>query len=131
MSIRVFLVEDTRHMQGVLHDLLNVVGTASFEIVATRTTEAEANLWLDEHPGGWDLALVDLILEQGTGMGVIPRARKAAPGAPVVVLSDYATPGIRQHCIKLGADAVFQKSQDMQAFIDYCASLVDREPAGV
>ena len=122
--IRVFLVEDVRQMQGVLSDLLNVVGP--FHIVATMRTEAEANLWLKEHPGEWDLALVDLILEEGTGMGVVPKARAAAgPEAKVLVLSDYATPGVRQHCIKLGADAVFQKSQEMKAFMDYCAALAD------
>jgi DNA-binding NarL/FixJ family response regulator len=108
-------------MQGVVSELLNVVG--EFEIVATLRTEAEAILWLQEHPGAWDLALIDLILEQGTGMGVLPRARAAAPGAQVVVWSDYATPGVRRHCQKLGADAVFQKSQDMHAFMDYCATL--------
>ena len=130
MSIRIFLVEDVRQMQGVLSDLLNVVG--AFDIVAHRATEAEANLWIDEHPGGWDLVLVDLILEQGTGMGVIPRAHKAAPHVPIVVLSDYATPGVREHCLRLGADAVFQKSQDMHAFMDYCAALAkpEREAAG-
>ena len=37
---------------------------------------------------------------------------------------DYATPGIRQHCLKLGADAVFQKTHEMQAFIDWCSALV-------
>jgi DNA-binding NarL/FixJ family response regulator len=127
VSIRIFLVEDVKQMHSVLEDLLNVVG--SFEIVANRATEAEAILWLEEHPGEWDLALVDLILEQGTGMGVIPRARKAAPNAKVVVLSDYATPGIQEHCVRLGADAVFQKSQDMQAFMAYCGALADPAPA--
>jgi DNA-binding NarL/FixJ family response regulator len=122
----VFLVEDMRQMQGVLNDLLNVVGP--FEIVSTMRTEAEANLWLQEHPGAWDVALIDLILEEGTGMGVIPRARAAGPKAKVLVLSDYATPGVRQHCVKLGADAVFQKSQEMKAFMDYCAALADPEP---
>lgn len=123
MPIRVFLVEDVRQMQGVLSDLLNVVGP--FDIVSTMRTEAEAIQWLKEHPAGWDLTLVDLILEEGTGMGVIPRARAASPTAKVVVLSDYATPGVRQHCLKLGADAVFQKSQEMKSFMDYCAALAD------
>lgn len=126
MAIRVFLVEDLRQMQGVISDLLNVVGT--FDIVSTMRTEAEAIQWLKDHAGEWDLALIDLILEQGTGMGVIPRARAAAPSAQVLVLSDYATPGVRQHCIKLGADAVFQKSQEMREFMDYCAALADPEP---
>ena len=126
VAIRVFLVEDMRQMQGVISDLLNVVGT--FDIVCTMRTEAEAIQWLKDHPGEWDLALIDLILEQGTGMGVVPRARAAAPSAQVLVLSDYATPGVRQHCLKLGASAVFQKSQEMRAFMDYCAALVDPDP---
>jgi DNA-binding NarL/FixJ family response regulator len=127
VSIRVFLVEDVQHMRGVMHDLLNEVG--SFEIVASRANEAEANLWLEEHPAGFDLAVVDLILEQGTGMGVIPRAKRIAPAAPVVVFSDYATPGIQQHCLKLGASAVFQKSTDMRAFMEWCAALAGRAAA--
>jgi DNA-binding NarL/FixJ family response regulator len=128
VGIRVFLVEDVKHMQGVLSDLLQVVG--DFHIVASKPTEAEANYWMAENPGAWDVALVDLILEQGTGMGVVSRAKKLAPRTKVLVLSDYATPGIRQHCINLGADAVFQKSQDMQAFMAYCAELAaDAAPA--
>lgn len=115
-------------MQDVLSDLLETVG--DFEIVAAKATEAEAKLWLDENPGAWDLAIIDLILEQGTGMGAIVRARSTGPEAKVVVLSDYATPGIRTHCIDLGADAVFQKSLDMTQFLDYCATLADDpEPA--
>jgi DNA-binding NarL/FixJ family response regulator len=124
VGIRIFLVEDAKHMQGVLGELLQTVG--QFEIVANMATEAEARLWIEEHPGAWDIAVIDLILEQGTGMGVISRARAAAgDGGRVVVLSDYATPGIRQHCIDLGADAVFQKSLDMPAFMAYCGSLSD------
>ncbi|MBA2672736.1 response regulator [Ramlibacter sp.] len=120
MPIRVFLVEDSRHMHGLMEDLLSALG--DFQMVATAPTEAEAKLWLEEHPGGWDLAVLDLILEQGSGMGVIPRC-KAQGGGKVVVFSDYATPGVSRHCLKLGADAVFQKSGEMQAFIAWCAAL--------
>jgi len=91
--------------------------------VAEVSTEAEAKLWIDENTGGWDLAVVDLILEQGTGMGVISRCRQTSRTGRIVVLSDYATPGIRKHCINLGANAVFQKSSEDSAFADYCAAL--------
>jgi DNA-binding NarL/FixJ family response regulator len=127
MPIRVFLVEDVQHMHGVLAELLATVG--DYEVVGTASTEAEAKLWLDENPGAWDLALIDLILEQGSGMGVIPRAKLAPDAGKVVVLSDYATPGIRVHCLKLGADAAFQKSEDMQAFLGWCSEFADPEVA--
>jgi DNA-binding NarL/FixJ family response regulator len=121
VTVRVFLVEDMMQVQGVLADLLASLG--DFRLVGASATEAEARLWLTEHPDGWDLAVIDLVLEQGSGMGVISTARQAGDnGASVVVFSDYASDGIRNHCLRLGADAVFLKSQ-MQDFMDYCSEL--------
>lgn len=107
-----------------MQELLASLG--DFTIAGFAATEAEAKLWLDENPGAWQLAVVDLILQQGTGMGVISKCRETAGGGKVVVFSDYATPGIRAHCLKLGADAVFQKSSETSAFMDYCTSLLTR-----
>lgn len=118
MSVRVFLVEDMQQVQGILADLLASLG--DFRLVQAAATEAEAKLWLDEHPDEWDLAVVDLVLDQGSGMGVIPKA--AGSSGRVVVFSDYASNGIRKHCLRLGADAVFLKSQ-MREFMDYCSEL--------
>jgi DNA-binding NarL/FixJ family response regulator len=122
VTIRVFLVEDMKQVQGVLADLLSSIG--DFQLVTATATEAEAKLWLSENPGGWDLAVIDLVLEQGSGMAVIPKARQAAQlnGGNVVVFSDYASDGIRSHCRKLGADAVFLKSE-VQDLMDYCSEL--------
>lgn len=126
MTIAVFLVEDLQPLRALVSELLSTVG--DFRVIGTAATEAQARQWLDEHPGAWQLAVVDLVLEQGTGMGVIARCRSAAPHAKVVVFSDYATPGIRQHCLKLGADAVFQKGEDPAAFAEFCASLSGPQP---
>ena len=120
MPIKVFLVEDTKQLQGVMSDLLASLG--DFTLVGTATTEAEANLWLAEHPDSWDLAIIDLVLEQGTGMGVIAPCRRTCPDGKIIVLSGYVTPGIRRHCVSLGAEAAIPKS-DMQAFIGYCTGL--------
>lgn len=110
MELRVFLVEDLSTMHGLLRDLFETVG--GLRIVGTAATEAEAGLWLEDHPGGWDLAVVDLVLEQGSGIGVVRKAcGLRPPGARVVVFSGYATPGVRAHCLKLGADAAFDKAQ--------------------
>ena len=121
MPVKLLLVEDLPQMQGVVMDLLGTVG--DFELVKAVATEAEANLWLDENEGNWDLAVIDLILEQGTGLGVVARSRNRPAGSKVVVFSDYATEGIRKHCIKLGADAAFQKGEDLQAFLAFCSTV--------
>ncbi|RYY53135.1 MAG: response regulator [Comamonadaceae bacterium] len=112
VTIAVFLVEDLRQVEGALTDYLSSLG--DFRVVATARTEAEANHWLQEHPGEWDALILDLVLDQGSGMNVISRAR-AQPGAgKIAVFSGYASEGIRQHCLALGADAVFDKA-DTQA----------------
>ncbi len=120
MPMRILLVEDMRDVHGVVLDLLNMVG--EFVLAAAVTTEAEALLWLDEHPGAWDLAIVDLVLDQGSGLGVLVRAKKSL-GVRVVVFSDFVTPGIRARCTSAGADAVFQKGTEVSAFVDWCSRL--------
>lgn len=128
MKLRVFLVEDYKRLRSLLAELFARLG--SFELVGTAATEAEAMLWLDDHPHGWDLAILDLILDQGSGMGVIARCSRARPpGAAVVVFSSYATPGVRRHCLELGADAVFDKN-DSADFIAYCVAWGDDRLGG-
>jgi len=128
VTVRVFLVEDMLQVHSVLADILRSVG--DFRLVRALGTEAEARLWLSEHPAGWDLAIIDLVLDQGSGMGVIPKAREAAAlhRGRVVVFSDYASDGIRDHCLRLGADAVFRKSQTRE-LMDYCSELGGLEAA--
>lgn len=124
MDVRVLLVEDLRSTRALFDELFSALG--GLRIVASFTTEAEADFWLEENPGGWDLAVIDLVLEQGTGMGVIGRAKSACAGGTVVVFSSYASPGVRKHCLRLGADAVFDKS-DASGFLRYCAELAEHE----
>jgi DNA-binding NarL/FixJ family response regulator len=121
VTISVFLVEDTLPLRALVAELLSSIG--DFGIVGAVGTEAEARLWLQENPGGWQFAVIDLVLEQGTGMGVIAQCRAAAPTSKIVVFSDYATAGIRHHCLKLGADAVFQKGAELEAFTTFCSAL--------
>jgi DNA-binding NarL/FixJ family response regulator len=127
VTVRVLLVEDMKQMQAVVTDLLSAVG--DFQVVGLVATEAEAKLWLAENPGDWDLAIVDLVLDQGSGLAVVPRARDARHDeAHIVVFSDYASGGIRSHCEKLGANAVFLKSESRE-FMDYCSALGGRTAA--
>lgn len=127
VTVRVFLVEDMKHVQELVADLL--AGLGDFRLVKAIGNEAEARLWLTEHAGAWDLAVIDLVLDQGSGMGVISRARETAGAeGKVIVFSDYASDGIRKHCLRLGADAVFLKSQTRE-FMDYCSELGGLEAA--
>jgi DNA-binding NarL/FixJ family response regulator len=108
VKVRVFVVEDLHNIRVLLNDLLS--SRAGFEVVGAATTEAEANLWLEENSGGWDLVIADLILAQGSGISVVRRAVQSSHSGRVVVLSGYATEGIRKHLLELGVDRVFDKA---------------------
>ena len=127
MELKVFLVEDLQRMRGLLGDLFSSMG--GLQVVGSASTEAEAKLWLDDHRDGWDVVVIDLVLEQGSGMEVIRRARAEPAGGKVVVFSSYATPGVRQHCLDLGADAVFDKAET-GPFITWLNDLASQENSG-
>jgi DNA-binding NarL/FixJ family response regulator len=120
LPLKVFLVEDLAHLQIAIRDLLLALGDIT--LAGSATTEAEANLWVSENPGAWDVAIVDLMLDQGSGMSVIRNCRRASADATVLVFSEYVTPGIRQHCLALGADEAISKT-DVPAFMKYCSGL--------
>lgn len=121
MELRVFLVEDLQNMRGLMQEVFASI--RGVRLVGTAGTEAEANLWLDENGGGWDVAIVDLVLEQGSGLGVVRRAKLTRRHGRVAVFSSYATAGVRAHLLQLGADIVIDKN-DTAAFIAWLAAEV-------
>lgn len=116
MAVRVLIVEDSRPMQALVSDLLESVG--GFEVVGVAANETSATEWLLRHRGGWDLAIVDLLLAEGSGFTLLTRCNKE-PGGAVVVFSDFVTPVVRQRCIRLGADGVISKAQfgELRAYL--------------
>ena len=62
-------------------------------------------------------------MKQGSGLGVLQACRERNPGQKVVVLTNYATPDIRVRCQQLGVDAVFDKSNDIDALIEFCLEM--------
>ena len=77
------------------------------------------------NPQKWDLAILDLFLKQGSGLGVLAACRDRKPTQKIVVLSNYATADIRQRCAQLGVDAVFDKSNEIDALVEYCLQQSD------
>jgi DNA-binding NarL/FixJ family response regulator len=121
-ELRLLLVEDLHSARLLLHDLIRVLG--GFSVVHETSTEAEAKLWLDENPAAWDVAVVDLVLASGSGMAVVAHAKRAHPAGFIAVFSGYASEGVRSHCLRLGADQVFDKAQT-EAFVRWLSSLQD------
>jgi DNA-binding NarL/FixJ family response regulator len=120
LAIRVLIVEDSKRTTGCLCDWLEDIG--GFHVVGAARSEMDATDWLQRHAQGWDVAILDLMIESGSGFNLIRRARQSAPGGKPVVFSAYATPVVAQRCIELGAEAVFEKS-DTDRFLAYLKGL--------
>ena len=69
VELRTYIVEDNatirENLVGTLEELASVTSLGWAE------TEADARAWLAANRGRWDLAIVDLFLKQGSGLGVL------------------------------------------------------------
>lgn len=110
--MRVFIVEDAVAMQVALSDLVCAVANA--EIAGVAASEKMALAWADAHVGGWDLAIVDLTLEQGDGFNLVRELKQRPDCGVLVVFSGFVTDVIRRYCLSLGADVVFHKTESHQ-----------------
>lgn len=120
MASKAYLVEDNELIRDNLMETLTEL--AGVETIGFSTTEADACYWLEQHPADWDLLVVDLFLRQGTGLGVLRKCARRSAVQKVVVLSNYATDEMRNRCLACGADAIFDKSTELDLFLDYCTA---------
>lgn len=119
MPLITFLVEDSKVIRDSLIPTLEDLANA--RVIGTAESQDDAVEWLADHDGKWDLAVVDLFLKQGSGLGVLAALKRRHPHQRMVVLSNYATDEMRAQCLAQGADAVFDKSNEIEALLDYCS----------
>jgi DNA-binding NarL/FixJ family response regulator len=125
MQLKTFIVEDSpvirESLIATLEELVPV------QVVGTAEDELSAVQWLSESANQADLVIIDIFLKGGSGLGVIRAAHKLTQRRSLVVLSNYATADIRRKCLELGADRVFDKSNEIDALISYCGALAAGE----
>jgi DNA-binding NarL/FixJ family response regulator len=118
MTFRAYIVEDSPTIRENLIETLQEL--ALVESVGTAETEHEGKRWLAQNDNYWDLAIIDLFLREGNGLNILAACRTRRPTQKMVVLSNHATNDVRWRCAQLGADAVFDKSTEIDALVDYC-----------
>lgn len=119
MSLITYLVEDSSTIRENLISALEEISPV--KVVGFADTELDASRWLFDHNEDWQLAIVDLFLREGTGLGVLKGCQNRHADQKVVVLTNFATKEIRRRCAELGSDAVFDKSNELEQLIDYCS----------
>lgn len=118
--LRAFVVEDNANIRenliGALEELTCV------KAVGTCASESAAIEWLAANPRAWDVIIIDLFLQQGSGLHLAQLVTRALEHQKIVVFSNFVNPGVRKRCAQLGVDGVFDKSTEIDALVDYCAS---------
>ena len=124
-TLYTYVIEDSpvirQSLVSALEDLVSV------KVVGVADCEADAVRALSEPARRIDLVIVDVVLREGTGLGVLRRPEVKRPGRHFVVLSNYATVEVRQRATALGAARVFDKSGEIEALIEYCEGLLDSD----
>lgn len=121
MKLLVFLVEDDIKIRAHLMDAMT--GLLDVDFVGTARSEPEAIEWLTSHQDDWTLAVIDLFIDEGTGFAVMTKMQCPSSQQHVVVLTNSATPENRQHALRCGAHAVFDKTAEIENFFCYCKKL--------
>ena len=116
--LHVYLIEDDPALRTSIGEVINAACDA--QIVGAAETESQAVKWLIDHPAKWQLVVLDLFLKDGTGFGVLKRLAPLSRKAPVIVLTNSASPENRRHCMRLGALAVYDKTTQLEEFMGHC-----------
>jgi two-component system, OmpR family, response regulator len=124
LSLGVFIVEDGDAMRELLVDVFGI--DDRFQVLGTAKSEAEAKRWLNDHAERWDLVVVDLMLSDGAGLGVISTARRTHLSGCIVVFSAYCSALVEKHCYTLGADVVFDKARTSE-FLAWVRRVADAD----
>jgi CheY-like chemotaxis protein len=109
---RILLIEDSAVLSGRLIELLSEPGR--IQVAAQAASQDEALVRLSE--ASYDVLVVDIELAEGNGVAVIRRARALYPPDVqplIVVLTNYASDFVRDHCFAAGADYFLDKMRDI------------------
>ena len=117
--LNAYIVEDNPMLCESLVSTLEEL--TCVQVLGTAAAELRALEWLQQHPRDWQVLVVDLFLRSGSGMHLIEHLPPRGPWQKVVVFSNYVNATVRKRCAQMGEDAVFDKSTEIDALVDYCA----------
>jgi DNA-binding NarL/FixJ family response regulator len=120
-ALKTYLVEDSAIVRDNLTELLEE--SAPVRVVGSAADELTAMKWVNDGSHDCDLVIVDIYLKGGSGLGVLREGAGIANPAKWVVLSNHTTQEMRDRCIELGADRVFDKSNEIEQLVRYCKEL--------
>lgn len=119
-DLRLLLVEDEQLLDRVVSDALRSIGLAC-EIASCAATATEC---LQAHQ--FDLMILDLRLQGGSGVSVLQQARSLYPEMPVILVTAYTMTDEVRHALALGVDALLYKPFDIDTLLATVRTLLRR-----
>ena len=105
----VLVIEDSAMIRDRLVDIINA--DPGGRVTATADTEQGAIDIVKR--GNVDIAIIDLLLRQGSGVGVLQQLGHDT-SVLKIVLTNFSSPQMRQRCLDLGANYYFDKSREFE-----------------
>ena len=118
-----FVAEDSPHVLNALKDMiLEIEGAELIGHASDAATAAEQITRTNP-----DFAILDMQLASGSGLDVLRSIRQTdrISGTPVmIVFTSHGGARLRETCLKLGADYVFNKAKGAETLANVLRSLV-------
>lgn len=113
-KLKVFLIEDARRIRSVLVDALQQTG--QIEVIGFAEDERDA---LDQlRSTEWDVAIVDIGLREGNGLGVLAGLKcDAKTYGKRFVFTNSPSVALQTRSMALGADGFFDKARDLDVLV--------------
>ncbi|MDB5943093.1 MAG: putative response regulator, CheY [Ramlibacter sp.] len=118
-ELKAYVVEDNATIRENLISALEEL--TCVRVIGNSATEDEGLEWLERNTQDWDLVVVDLFLQRGSGIRLVQRINRSSTSQKIIVFSNYVNASVRKRCAQLGVDAVFDKSTEIDFLVDYCA----------
>jgi len=131
--LKILLVEDSPLLRTRLVGMLSQHGTMM--VVGQAAAEKEAIEKLNVVP--FDALVVDVELRPGSGIEVIRRMRASGSRPlgerriPIIVLTNYDLPAVRERCLHAGADFFLDKMREIERLVPLLLEIAQQTDATV
>ena len=113
-SLRVLLCDDMQQVRLILRTEMSL--EPDLEIVGEATNGAEAiELAHEAQP---DVVILDLTMPVMDGLEALPRIRRAAPSARVIMLSAHGASDMKDKAVAAGASRYIEKTASTRDIVD-------------
>lgn len=102
---RLLVVDDDEAMLRAVSKVLRHAGAD----VTAASGVGDAIKRMADEDGEFDAAITDLRMEGWSGKSILKLIKSAHPDVPVLVMSAFWTPEIKEECARLGADGFLDK----------------------